>query len=96
MTGWMFFFMGIYYKDKIVFFFGLLLTFLSIWCIRTQFLITTKQYVTGMIPHHSMAVLISKKLLQNQQSSELNKFVENIIRTQEEEIDYMKSIESNL
>ena len=90
MTGWMFLFMGVYYSELYVLCFGLFLVVTNIWCLRTQFLVTDKQYILGMIPHHSMAVLMSKKLLQRQ-SSVLNDFVANIIDTQEKEIIYMKS-----
>ena len=54
-------------------------------------MVTNEQYILGMIPHHSMAIHISKKLIQNQPPV-LNKFVSNIIITQEEEIEYMKQI----
>lgn len=90
MTGWMFLFMGLYNREIYVLCFGLFLVVANIWCLRTQFLVTDKQYILGMIPHHSMAVLMSKKLIQRQ-SSVLNDFVANIIDTQEKEIIYMKS-----
>ena len=64
MTGWMFLFMGLIYQEISVFFIGLLLIIFNIWCIRHQFLITETQYKLGMIPHHSMAVHMSKKLLE--------------------------------
>lgn len=91
MTGWMFLFMGVYYSELYVLCFGLFLVVTNIWCLRTQFLVSDKQYIIGMIPHHSMAVLMSKKLLQRQ-SSVLNDFVANIIDTQEKEIIYMKDL----
>jgi len=93
MTGWMFLFMGLYYKEKIIVAVGVFLVIFNMWCIRTQFMVSTKQYVLGMIPHHSMAVLMSKKLIQNQ-SPNIKDFVSNIITTQEKEIEYMKHIVS--
>jgi len=93
MTGWMFLFMGLYYSELIILILGLLLVILNIWCIRTQFMVTTDQYIAGMIPHHSMAILMSKKLIQNQ-APQLNNFVSTIITTQENEIEYMKQIYS--
>ena len=89
MTGWMFLFMGMYYKEFPIIVIGGVLVIINVWCIRTQFMVTTKQYVTGMIPHHSMAVHMSRQLIQNQPTN-LNKFVTNIIKTQEEEIQFMK------
>ena len=84
MTGWMFLFMGLIYKETSVFFIGLLLILFNIWCIRNQFLVTETQYKLGMIPHHSMAVHMSKKLLEK--DNDIPSFVKNIITTQEDEI----------
>jgi len=88
MTGWMFLFMGIYYREISILCLGLFLVVFNIWCIRTQFMVTKEQYILGMIPHHSMAILMSKK-------QQLDDFVSNIITTQENEIQYMKSLEAN-
>jgi len=100
MTGWMFLFMGIFYKDIKVFLIGLILVVLNIIAIRTQFLITPNQYLLGMIPHHSMAVHMSKKLIEKINSSNSNSnsntrikpFLENIITTQNEEIEIMNKM----
>ena len=91
MTGWMFLFMGLYYREWIIIVIGGVFVVSNIWCIRNQFLVTNEQYILGMIPHHSMAVLMSKKLIQNQPPL-LNDFVSNIITTQEKEIEYMKQL----
>jgi Domain of unknown function (DUF305) len=91
MTGWMFLFMGLYYREWIITVIGVVFVVSNIWCIRNQFLVTNEQYILGMIPHHSMAVLMSKKLIQNQPPL-LNDFVSNIITTQEKEIEYMKQL----
>lgn len=88
MTGWMFLFMGLTYQEITVFFIGLSLVLFNIWCIRNQFLITEGQYKLGMIPHHSMAVHMSKKLLEKENN--ISPFVENIIKTQEDEILILK------
>lgn len=89
MTGWMFLFMGLYYGEMLILCLGAVLVIANIWCIRTQFLVTTDQYILGMIPHHSMAILMSKRLLEND-SPRIKEFVANIITTQEQEIAYMK------
>lgn len=103
MTGWMFFFMGLFYHEIYTFLFGIICILINIWCIRTQFLINEQQYKLGMIPHHSMAVHMSKKILEkidkNNEKSDVNNndssifvsFVEKIIKTQEDEIEYLKS-----
>jgi len=88
MTGWMFLFMGIIYQEVTVFIIGLSLIIVNIWCIRSQFLITEIQYKLGMIPHHSMAVHMSKKLLEKE--NKISPFIQNIIKTQEDEIVILK------
>ena len=88
MTGWMFLFMGLIYQEKSIIFIGFLLVIVNIWCIRTQFLVTETQYKLGMIPHHSMAVHMSKKLLEKEKTK--SPFIQNIIKTQEKEIEILK------
>ena len=89
MTGWMFLLMGAYYKEPAILIVGIIMVIANIWCIRTQFLVTTDQYITGMIPHHSMAIHMSKKLLENA-NAKMKDFLQNIIQTQEREIKWMK------
>jgi hypothetical protein len=89
MTGWMFLFMGLIYREISVTFVGLSLIIIDIWCIRTQFLINETQYKLGMIPHHSMAIHMSKKMLQKENN--ISPFLQNIIKTQENEIDILKN-----
>jgi hypothetical protein len=91
MTGWMFLFMGLIYQEISVFFIGLSLIISNIWCIRNQFLITEHQYKLGMIPHHSMAIHMSKKLLEKENN--ISPFVKNIIKTQENEILILDALE---
>ncbi len=88
MTGWMFLFMGAIYKHTNVFSTGLVLVVVNILCIRTQFLVTETQYKLGMIPHHSMAIHMSKKLLQKENN--ISEFASNIIKTQENEINFLR------
>ena len=90
MTGWMFFFMGIVYQDITVFLIGVLLVSVNIYFIRTQFLINETQYKLGMIPHHSMAIHMSKKLLEKKNN--IKKFLKNIINTQQKEILFLKNL----
>ena len=89
MTGWMFLFMGLIYQEITIFFIGLLLVIFNIWSIRNQFLVTETQYKLGMIPHHSMAVHMSKKLLEKENN--IKPFLVNIIKTQDNEIMYLKN-----
>lgn len=88
MTGWMFLFMGLFYKEFKVLVTGLTMVVISIFCIRTQFLVTQNQYKTGMIPHHSMAVHMSKKMMEK--DNNIQSFLEHIIKTQENEMIFLK------
>jgi hypothetical protein len=88
MTGWMFLLMGLLYKENKLIIFGLILVILNFWFIRNQTFISQKQYLLGMIPHHSMAIHMSKKLLEKENN--IKSFLEKIIETQEEEIKMMK------
>jgi len=89
MTGWMFLFMGIYYRETNIFMLGLFLVIVIIFCIRTQLFVSQKQYELGMIPHHSMAILMSKKLLEKKNT--IQPFLHNLIHTQEKEIQFLKN-----
>ena len=93
MSGWMFLFMGLFNKEKKIFMIGLLLVIANIWFIRNQFLVSENHFKLGMIPHHSMAVHMSKKLLNKNKNNNIGiqKFLKNIIKTQENEIKFMKA-----
>lgn len=88
MTGWMFFFMGIVYKEIRVILIGIGLVAVNLYCIRNQVLITESQYKLGMIPHHSMAIHMSKKLIEKENS--IPAFIQSIIKTQEDELLFLK------
>lgn len=88
MARWMLFLIGIIYKHLYAFLFGLILIIANFYCIRTQCFISEYQYKLGMIPHHSMAVLMSKKLLKK--PNNIQNFLKNLIITQEDEINFMK------
>jgi hypothetical protein len=59
---------------------------------RTQQLITDKQYLEGMIEHHSMAILTSNKILEKTDNYNIAKLAKNILQTQEDEIIVMKEL----
>ncbi|ATZ81115.1 arginine ADP-ribosyltransferase [Bodo saltans virus] len=93
MTGWMFLLYGIYYKQMNQIYVGIVFVVLSLIAIRTQFLIDKPNFIDGMIPHHSMAIFMSKKLKEKNEEPELNKFLDNIINAQSQEIIIMKNNE---
>ena len=89
MTGWMITFMSIYYKDVKPLMIGSCIVIFSFYAIRTQLFISQDQYLLGMIPHHSMAILMSKRLLTKDNS--ITPFLNKISTTQTKEIDYMST-----
>ena len=89
MGGWMLLFMGLLNKDPKIVILGFLIVAINIGFIRTQFLVTEEQYTLGMIPHHSMAVHMSKKLLEK--NNNIPDFLKNVITSQESEIQFMKN-----
>lgn len=88
MTGWMLLFMGILNKFMPATLVGLLLVLFNLYAIRNQLFVNQKQYLLGMIPHHSMAVLMSKEMLKKENN--IQKLLTDIIAGQEKEIQYMK------
>lgn len=88
MTGWMLFFMGLWYSYTPGGLLGALLVVASFVCIRTQAFVSESQYLQGMIPHHSMAILMSKRMMER--PNQIQPLLESIITSQEKEIAFMK------
>lgn len=65
---------------------------LFIYLYRKQVTIKDKQYLEGMIEHHSMALLTSKEILKKTDDYNVAKLAKNIIESQENEIKVMKSL----
>ena len=63
-----------------------------IYLYRNQIYIEDKDYLTEMIEHHSIAILTSEEILQKTQSERIKKLAENILTTQEKEIEYMRQL----
>jgi hypothetical protein len=90
MAGWMLVFMASLNQDWWIMGISLILVAASIWAIRVQLLISTDQFVLGMIPHHSMAVHMSRQLVNSTSPGPLKEFANQIIKNQENEIAFMK------
>lgn len=92
MTGWMFTLMGLYYMNMTQIVLGSIIIIVMLYMIRSQTFINENQYLSGMIPHHSMAVLMSKRLLEKNLplEPEIKQLAINIISSQESEINLMK------
>lgn len=63
-----------------------------IYLYRNQVYIDDKNYLEEMIEHHSMAILTSNEILQKTDTDRVKKLAENIITTQEKEIEYIKEL----
>lgn len=88
MTGWMLFFMGLFTLQVGKTIFGLIVVIIFFALIRTQTFVNEIQYLKGMIPHHSMAILMSKRL--EKKPNSIQHLLDQIIETQKKEIIIMK------
>jgi hypothetical protein len=66
--------------------------FIFLFLYRNQIYIDDEDYLREMIEHHSMALLTSEEILQKTQSDRVKKLAENIVSTQNAEINYMKQM----
>ena len=90
MTGWMLLFMMIYFGDYSLVGIPLVLLGVTFYWIRNQTFVTENQFLRGMIPHHSMAVHMSRQL--QKKPNQIGDFLQGIIDTQEKEIAFMKRL----
>ena len=65
---------------------------LFIYLYRKQVGIYDKQYLEGMIEHHSMAILMSEQILKKTNDYDVAKLGKNIIQQQEDEIRFMREL----
>ena len=74
--------------------YGFLLAFLAlfVYLYRNQIAIKDKEYVKGMIEHHSMAVFMSEEILKKTDNYHVAKLAKNIIQNQKDEIREMKEL----
>jgi hypothetical protein len=86
---------GLHHFNKNIFFSGLFLSLLFIYVLRMQLFFTTKDWLKGMIPHHSVAITTTKKLLEKvsgDESSYIYRLAKDIVYNQEREIIFMKNM----
>lgn len=86
--------MRMMYKNKrlnmIIIIAGIAAFALSLIGVRTQTFVGDEQYMRGMIPHHSIAIMVSKKA--HLKDPEVIQLSQSIIKAQENEIAQMKKI----
>lgn len=94
MTGWMFLLLGLFYSMSNYIYIGVFTISILIYLIRNQVFIGQKEFIDSMIPHHSMAIFMSNKIKEKNVvvNQELNNLINNIIQTQQKEINFMKSV----
>ena len=94
MIGLMFLFMSIYYQSSKLCIFGILVSSITFVFIRNQYFVNESNFIQSMIPHHSMAVMMSQKLLDKKidLQPQTKSLVDNIISSQKKEIEIMKKI----
>jgi len=85
--------MGSMYKNKklnyAILAFGMVLLVGCFLLIRNQTTVSDKQFLKSMIPHHGAAILMVREA--NIIDPEIKKLAENIILSQQKEIDFMKA-----
>lgn len=92
MTAWMCFFMAVNDRAWVYSVVSAAAIAALLTGIRKQLFVPLSQFYTGMIPHHSMAVHMSRRALLNNPSmtTEDKQFLSSILKTQEREIEWMK------
>ena len=63
-----------------------------IYLYRKQVAIDDKQYLEGMIEHHSMGIFTSEEILKKTDNYEVAKIAKNIIQTQNDELRTMREL----
>ena len=59
---------------------------------RKQIAINDKQYLEGMIEHHSMALFMSDEILKKTDNYDVARLAKNIIQTQNDELRFMTNL----
>ncbi len=91
MTAWMVFFMSVLNGGYTMATISSIVIIGTYYAIRKQLFVSKAQFYTSMIPHHSMALLMGKRVLEKPDLTAQDKwFVGNIVKTQEAEIAQMK------
>ena len=70
----------------------ILLLAVLIYLYRKQIGVNDKQYLEGMIEHHSMALLTSEEILNKTDDYNIAKLAKNIIQTQTDELKEMEDL----
>jgi len=69
---------------------------LFIYLYRNQVAVDDKQYLNGMIEHHSMAIHTSNEILKKTNNYYVAKLAKNIVQSQKDELEEMKRLEKSI
>jgi len=69
---------------------------IMVYVYRNQIGINDKQYLEGMIEHHSMAILTSQEIIKKSDDYNVLKLAKSIVQQQEDEINKMREIINKL
>jgi hypothetical protein len=82
---------------SLIYYFALIFALIIfVYLYRNQMYIYDKDYLNEMIEHHSMALLTSEEILQKTGSERVKRLAENIISTQQKEIEYMEQLAATI
>ena len=93
MTAWMVTLHNIQMNNLTNVFIGFVAVCVITFLIRRQYLVTEDQYIKGMIPHHSMAVLMSEEIKNKTSNPKIIDLANRIISSQTKEIKEMEELE---
>jgi uncharacterized protein (DUF305 family) len=65
---------------------------LFVYLYRKQVAVDDKQYLEGMIEHHSMGIFTSEEILKKTDNYDVAKIAKNIIQTQNDELRAMREL----
>lgn len=88
---------GIHHFNTKIFVSGLILSLLFIYILRSQLFFNSTDWLKGMIPHHSVAITTTKKVLEKvsgdeNENSYIYSLAKDIVYNQEREIIFMKNM----
>lgn len=93
MTAWMVTLHNIQMNNLTNVFIGFVAVCVITFLIRRQYLVTEDQYIKGMIPHHSMAILMSEEIKNKTSNPKIIDLANRIISSQTKEIKEMEELE---
>lgn len=74
---------------------GIIVTTLAFWAIQRQFAVSDRNFLEGMIPHHSAAITMATPLLTKSKNPQVQVLAKHIVDSQQCEIAYMKALLQN-